>query len=77
MAPVHLQAAGLTTRSEIEVSEAIRACAAVCLNHPSSRAYVDSYVKELLRAGWSEHDASEVRFGALQVVATITGKEAE
>ena len=68
---------GSTTRSEAEISMAIRECATLCFEHPRPRQCIDNYVAELLRNGWTDDDASDVKADARRVVVKIMGKPIE
>ena len=63
----------LTTRSEIEVSEAIQACAISCLEEADPAKCAKQYSTELVAAGWTRLDARQVEIGALRVIANLTG----
>ncbi len=65
---------GFTTRSEVEISEAIQACADDCLKHGiNHKTRIKTYAIKLHLAGWTDFDVEQVRIGALQVVARLTG----
>jgi hypothetical protein len=66
---------GLSTRSEVEISEAIQACAEECLKHGQHKTRIKAYAVKLHLAGWTDFDVEQVRIGALQVVARLTGDQ--
>jgi hypothetical protein len=68
-----VSAAGLTTRSEIEIGHAIRECAVECLCAGDTELRAESFIAKLRSEGWTDQDARQVGIGVLQVVAHING----
>ena len=68
-------AAGLTTRPELEISEAIQACASGCLTEADPLACTRAYTTKLVTEGWSELDARQVEIGAMRVIANLLGND--
>ncbi len=67
---------GFTTRSEVEISDAIQACADECLKHGNNhKTRIKAYAVKLHLACWTDFDVEQVRIGALQVVARLTGDQ--
>ena len=67
---------GFTTRSEAELSEAIQACADECLQHGNNhKTRIKACALKLHLAGWTDFDVEQVRIGAIQVVARLTGDQ--
>jgi hypothetical protein len=70
-----LRAKGLTTRGEIEVSEAIQECVNRCQGQTEPTTCARQYGSELVAAGWTPLDARQVEIGAMRVIAKLTGND--
>jgi hypothetical protein len=66
----------LTSRSEVEISEAIQGCARKCMENADPRNCAEAFTIALIADGWTAADAHEVRIGALRVLSTVTGDDA-
>jgi hypothetical protein len=60
-----------TTRSEVEISEAIQDCVKKCLEHDEPLVCVAACISALIENGWTEEDAKAVEKGSLRVLSTI------
>ena len=65
------QSAGLSTRPELEISQAIQACGAKCMDSDAPIRCIEIYVIALVANGWSPADATAVQRGTMRVLATI------
>jgi hypothetical protein len=64
---------GLPSRSEVEVSAAVRDCVRKCLENGRTRDCVEAFMSALITDGWAVKDANEVRISALKVLVKLTG----
>jgi hypothetical protein len=67
--------AGLTTRGETEVSEAVQACVKRCMGQSDPAACAKQFCKELVAAGWTPLDARQVEIGAMRIAANLSGDD--
>jgi hypothetical protein len=67
--------AGLTTRSEVELSEAIQDCAKKCMGHADPFSCAEACAISLIAEGWTATDARQVQVGALRFVSKLTGDD--
>jgi len=63
---------GLPERSEVDICEAIQACAKLCLVHSDPQRHARECVVKLIQQGWSASDASEVLTGVQGVIARLS-----
>jgi hypothetical protein len=69
------QPTGSTTRSELEMSEAIQDCAKQCLSHPDPFACAEAHAIALIADGWTAPDARMVQIGRLRVISRLSGDD--
>jgi hypothetical protein len=61
----------MTERSELDICEAVRECAELCLESGDPQLRASDYVTKLKTAGWSDNDVQEVLASALSVFARL------
>ena len=71
-----LHSTGSTTRSELEMSEAIKVCAKKCLRHSDPFTCAEAHAIALIADGWTAEDARQTQIAALKVVSLLAGQKA-
>jgi hypothetical protein len=61
----------MSSRSEAEMSEAVRQCVLECLHAEDARRCIEDFTRRLVNGGWLQADADEVADSAIQVLQTV------